>query len=102
MELKDEFEVTHTRDGVAFKLKRISSTLFNVSWDESDYPAGNVDMSQDTIERNLTRGVWKVKGVGEVLDSFTVRLAFFQQHIDALTENLESLVKAFEELKRQA
>lgn len=96
MELKDKFTVVHANLGSTYKLKR-DGAAFHVSWDAHDgCPAGYTNMSEFLVEQNIRSGAWKVREE----DKFAARIAFFQQHIDAVRENLESLQKGLDELKQ--
>jgi len=101
MQLKNNFKVKYHRDGAVFSIKRLSGSVFKVSWDAGDWhTAGSAHYSNDVVYAMIRKGTWVL--LEEVEDNISTRIAFFQQHIDALQENFESLCKAYEELKKSA
>lgn len=100
MKLALKFDVVHRDGDCTFNLSKIGEATYKVSWKESgNMPAGSVVLHENNVRANITSGAWIVQD--GAVDSFALRVAYFQQHIDAVEENLASLKKAFEELKQE-
>lgn len=96
---KVPFVVANKASGAIYYINEAKSDkemLVNVSWKEhSSFEAGEIDMYQPAVETHIRNGAW------QVIDQAVVsRVEYFQVHIDAVQENLDSLKKGFEQLKK--
>lgn len=106
MKLPDKFEAEHIEHLTRYSASRVGVTGDFVVVFTHGSATDVASVREELIINNIVNGYWRITSA---MDSsgdngqagFSQRLSYFQVHIDAVEENLQSLRQELEKLKRE-